>query len=137
VLLSIATVCLSGTLDEKLEAIAQAGFTGVEIFENDLLTFDGSPADVRRIAADLGLKIVTFQPFRDFEGMPEPQRSRTFDRAERKFDVMQELGCDLLMICSNVAPDALGGIDRAAEDFRELGDRAAARGCRVAYEALA
>jgi len=137
VLLSIATVCLSGTLDEKLEAIAQAGFTGVEIFENDLLTFDGSPADVRRIVADLGLKIVTFQPFRDFEGMPEPQRSRTFDRAERKFDVMQELGCDLLMICSNVAPDSLGGIDRAAEDFRELGDRAAARGFRVAYEALA
>ena len=26
------------------------------------------------MVADLGLKIVTFQPFRDFEGMPEPQR---------------------------------------------------------------
>ena len=134
---SIATVCLSGTLDEKLEAIAAAGFTGVEIFENDLLSFNGSPADVRRIVADLGLRIVTFQPFRDFEGMPEPQRARVFARAERKFDVMQDLGCDLLMICSNVAPDSLGGIDRAAEDFRDLGERAAARGVRVAYEALA
>ncbi len=134
---AIATVCLSGTLDEKLEAIAAAGFTAVEIFENDLLTFDGSPGDVRRIVADLGLQIVTFQPFRDFEGMPEPQRSRTFARAERKFDVMQELGCDLLMICSNAAPDSLGGIDRAADDFRELGARAAKRGLRVAYEALA
>ena len=134
---SIATVCLSGTLDEKLEAIAAAGFTGVEIFENDLLSFNGSPADVRRIVADLGLRIVTFQPFRDFEGMPEPQRARVFARAERKFDVMQDLGCDLLMICSNVAPDSLGGIDRAAEDFRDLGERAAARGVSVAYEALA
>lgn len=134
---AIATVCLSGTLDEKLEAIAAAGFTAVEIFENDLLTFDGSPADVRRIVGDLGLEVVTFQPFRDFEGMPEPQRSRVFDRAERKFDVMQELGCDLLMICSNVAPDSLGGIDRAAADFHELGARAAKRGVRVAYEALA
>ena len=80
---------------------------------------------------------MTFQPFRDFEGMPEPQRSRTFARAERKFDLMGELGCDLLMICSNVAPDSLGGIDRAAADFHELGERAAKRGIRVGFEALA
>ena len=55
--LAIATVCLSGTLDEKLAAIAAAGFTGVELFENDLLSFSGAPADVRRMAEDQGLKI--------------------------------------------------------------------------------
>ena len=134
---AIATVSLSGTLEEKLEAIAEARFTGVEIFENDLLSFNGTPADVRRMVGDLGLHTVTFQPFRDFEGMPEPQRARVFDRAERKFDLMQTLGCDLLLICSNVAPDAIGGIDRAAADFHELGVRAAKRGLRAAYEALA
>lgn len=134
---SIATVSLSGGLAEKLEAIAAAGFTGVEIFESDLLSFNGTPRDVARMVAALGLKIVTFQPFRDFEGMPEPQRSRTFARAERKFDLMGELGCDLLMICSNVAPDSLGGIDRAAADFNELGERAQKRGIRVGFEALA
>ena len=134
---SIATVSLSGGLAEKLEAIAAAQFTGVEIFESDLLSFNGTPRDVARIVASLGLKIVTFQPFRDFEGMPEPQRSRTFARAERKFDLMGELGADLLMICSDVAPDSLGGIDRAAADFHELGERARKRGIRVGFEALA
>jgi 4-hydroxyphenylpyruvate dioxygenase len=134
---SIATVSLSGGLAEKLEAIAAAGFAGVEIFESDLLSFNGTPKDVARIVASLGLKIVTFQPFRDFEGMPEPQRSRTFARAERKFDLMGELGCDLLMICSNVASDSLGGVDRAAADFHELGERAQKRGIRVGFEALA
>ena len=134
---SIATVSLSGGLAEKLEATAAAGFTGVEIFESDLLSFNGTPKDVARMVAELGLRIVTFQPFRDFEGMPEPQRSRTFARAERKFDLMSELGCDLLMICSNVAPDSLGGIDRAAADFHELGERAGKRGIRVGFEALA
>jgi 4-hydroxyphenylpyruvate dioxygenase len=133
---AIATVCLSGTLPEKLAAIAAAQFKGVEIFENDLLSFNGTPAAARRMIEDLGLKTITFQPFRDFEGMPEPQRSKVFARAERKFDVMQELGCDLLMICSNVSPESLGGIDRAAADFRELGERAAKRGMRVAFEAL-
>ena len=134
---SIATVCLSGGLSEKLQAIAAAGFRGVEIFESDLLSYHGTPADIAKEMADLGLKAITFQPFRDFEGMPEPQRTRTFDRAERKFDLMQELGCDLLMVCSNVSPDSLGGIDRAAADFRELGERAAKRGLRVGFEALA
>jgi 4-hydroxyphenylpyruvate dioxygenase len=134
---AIATVCLSGTLNEKLDAIAAARFKGVEIFENDLLSFDGTPTEVGRQVKELGLSAVTFQPFRDFEGMPEPQRSKVFARAERKFDLMAELGCDLLMVCSNVSPEALGGIDRAAADFHELGERAAKRGFRVAFEALA
>lgn len=134
---AIATVSLSGALNEKLAAIAAARFRGVEIFENDLLSFDGTPRDVRRMVADLGLEIVTFQPFRDFEGMPGVQRERAFARAERKFDVMQELGCDLLLVCSNVSPDSLGGIDRAAADLHALGERAAQRGLRIGFEALA
>jgi len=134
---AIATVCLSGGLDEKLLAIANAGFKGVEIFENDLLSFNGTPKDVKRVVSDLGLEIVTFQPFRDFEGMPPEKRERNFARAERKFDLMNELGCDLLMVCSNVSPESIGGIDRAAEDFFEIGERAAKRGMRVGFEALA
>jgi 4-hydroxyphenylpyruvate dioxygenase len=134
---AIATVSLSGTLNEKLEAIAAARFKGVEIFENDLLSFDGSPAEVRKAIDALGLRTITFQPFRDFEGMPEPHRAKVFSRAERKFDLMQELGCDLLLVCSNISPASLGGVDRAAADFRELGERAAKRGLRVAFEALA
>jgi 4-hydroxyphenylpyruvate dioxygenase len=134
---SIATVSLSGSLDEKLRAIAAAGFDAVEIFENDLLSFSGSPHDVAQLCRDLGLSICAFQPFRDFEGMPEPQRTRNFARAERKFDLMQELQTDLMLICSNISPASFGGIDRAAADFRELGERAASRGLRVGYEALA
>ena len=134
---SIATVSLSGSLNEKLEAIAAAKFDAVEIFENDLVTFNGTPADVRQATKQLSLDIVTLQPFRDFEGMPDSLRNRVFARAERKFDVMEELGCDLLMICSNVAPNSLGGIERAAADLHELGERASKRGIRVAFEALA
>lgn len=134
---SIATVSLSGDLSEKLGAIAKAGFDGVEIFENDFLVFDESPRQLGRIVRDFGLEITLFQPFRDFEGMPEPLRSRTFDRAERKFDLMQEMGTDLVLVCSNVSSAALGGLDRAAADFHELGERAAKRGLRVGYEALA
>ncbi|WP_024520138.1 sugar phosphate isomerase/epimerase and 4-hydroxyphenylpyruvate domain-containing protein [Bradyrhizobium sp. Tv2a-2] len=134
---SIATVSLSGALDEKLRAAAAAGFEAVEIFENDLLSFGAGPREVAALCRDLGLEICAYQPFRDFEGMPEPQRTRNFIRAERKFDLMQALGTDLLLVCSSVSPASLGGIDRTADDLRELGERAAARGLRVGYEALA
>lgn len=134
---SIATVSISGDFEEKLAAIAAAGFDGIEIFENDFLAFDGSPREAGRLVRDHGLEIMLFQPFRDFEGMPEPQRGRAFERVERKFDLMQELGAELMLVCSNVSPLALGGIDRAAADFAELGERAAKRGLRVGYEALA
>ena len=134
---SIATVCLSGTLPDKLESIATAGFDGVEIFENDLLTFPGSPADVRRMADDLGLAITLYQPFRDFEAMPDASRARSLDRAERKFDVMEQLGTDLVLVCSNIQPAAIGDDARAAADLAEMAERAARRGLRVGYEALA
>ena len=136
-LTSIATVSISGDLREKLEAIAAAGFDGVEIFENDFLSYDRSPREVGQMVRDLGLTITLFQPFRDFEGLPEPQRGQAFERAERKFELMGELGTDLMLVCSSVSPLALGGIDRAAGDLRELGERAARRGVRVGYEALA
>jgi 4-hydroxyphenylpyruvate dioxygenase len=135
--LSIATVSLAGTLQEKLEAAANIGFDGVEIFENDLLTFDGTPEDVRRMCADLGLAIDIFQPFRDFEAMPEPQRARNMDRAERKFDVMQALGTDLVLVCSAVHPACIDDPARAAADLHEMAERAAKRGLRVGFEALA
>lgn len=68
-------------LPEKLEAAAAARFDGVEIFENDLLQFPGTPADVRRMCAGLGLRIDMFQPFRDFEGVSAEQLLRNLDRA--------------------------------------------------------
>lgn len=135
--LAIATVSIGGTFDEKLTAIAAAGFDGIEIFEIDFLAFDGTPREVGQMVRDRGLEILLFQPFRDFEGMPEPQRSKTFDRAKRKFDLMHELGAGLMLVCSNLSPVSLGGIDRAAADFAELGELAQSRGIRVGYEALA
>jgi len=133
----IATISVNGPLRTKLRAIADAGFEHVEIFESDLLASPESVPVIGAMMRDLGLTCVAFQPFRDFEGMPAAERSRVFDRAERKFDVLQELGTDLMLVSSNVSPAALADRGRIVDDFRELGDRAAARGLRVGFEALA
>lgn len=134
---SIATVCLSGSLSEKVAAIASAGFKYIEIFENDLISFDGSVKEAASLIRDHGLQVVTLQPFRDFEGLPQKDRLLAFERAKLKFEQMHELGTDLLMVCSSTHPKAEGGITRLAEDFHELGELASSFDMRVAYEALA
>ena len=134
---SIATVSLSGTLPEKLEAIAAAGFDGVEIFENDLLYYDGSPREVRQMCADLGIAITLFQPFRDFEGCRRDRLARNLERAERKFDLMQELGTDLVLVCSNASADSVGDERILLDDLSLLAEHAGRRGLRIGYEALA
>jgi len=134
---AIATVCMPGSLVEKLGAAAEAGFQGVEIFENDLTYFDGRPEDVREAAASLGLEIIALQPFRDFEGLPEPLRAKAFDRAKRKFELMGRLGTPLLLVCSSISPEAIDDMERVAADLHELGELASRFGVKVGFEALA
>jgi 4-hydroxyphenylpyruvate dioxygenase len=134
---SIASVSLSGLLDEKLEAIAAAGFWGVEVFEPDLLGYAGSPAALGRRISELGLECVAYQPFRDFEGLPDGLRAAALDRAERKFDLMGELGAPAMLVCSSVHPAASGDRQRIIGDLRELAERASRRRIAIGYEALA
>ena len=133
----IATVSIAGDFATKLGAIAAAGYDGIEIFEQDFLASDLSPRAAGQMVRDHGLEVLLLQPFRDFEGLPDPLRARAFTRARRKFALMNELGTDLMLICSSVHPQSLGGIDRAAGDLAELGAIAAEYGVRVGYEALA
>ncbi len=134
---AVATVSLSGTLRQKLEAIAAARFDAIELFENDFVHATTSARELAAICADLGLGIDLYQPFRDFEGMPDALFAKSLDRAERKFDLMQTLGAPLLLVCSNTSPHALDDPERAAAQLHALAERAARHNLRIGYEALA
>lgn len=134
---SIATVSLSGGLQDKLYAIAAAKFDLVEIFENELAFFDGEPRDVRELIGQLGLGVSLFQPFFDFEAVPDAVFAKNLDRAERKFDLMLELGAPMMLVSSNASAHAIPDDARAAAQLAAMADRAAQRGLRLAYEAVA
>ena len=80
---AIATVCLSGTLEDKLAAAASAGFDGVELFEPDLVASPLSPGEVRVRCADLGLTIELYQPFRDPDSTDADRFAASLLRAAR------------------------------------------------------
>jgi 4-hydroxyphenylpyruvate dioxygenase len=134
---AISTLSITGEFADKLTAAAAAGFNGIEIGEQDFLAHGGTPAEIGRIVRDHGLAVVLFDPVVDFEGLPQPLRRKAFERIERRFEQMVELGANLLLIASTEDPAALGGVDRMATDFAELGERAAEYGLRVGYEAKA
>ncbi|GAA4710525.1 4-hydroxyphenylpyruvate dioxygenase [Promicromonospora umidemergens] len=134
---SIATVCLSGSLEDKLYACADAGFDGVEIFEQDLVVSDRSPEEIRALADRLGLSLDLYQPFRDFEGVTPELLEENLRRARERFETMRRLGVDTVLVCSNVATATVDSDQVSAEQLRRLGDLAASYGVRVAFEALA
>lgn len=104
-------------LEEKLRAIAGAGFQGIELGFPDLLSFASknlgrdvgpqefdilcnSGLEVKRICTELGLKIVMFQPFSNFEGW-KPQsaeRRDAFKRAKGWIRIMEAVGTDMLQV---------------------------------------
>lgn len=133
----IATVCLSGTLKEKMQACAIAGFDGVEIFEQDLVTSSLSPEDVRKMAADLGLTLDLYQPFRDFDSVTEDLLAANLRRADAKFKLMSRLGMDTILVCSNVGTASIDDDALRAEQLSRLAELAGDHGVKVAYEALA
>jgi 4-hydroxyphenylpyruvate dioxygenase-like putative hemolysin/sugar phosphate isomerase/epimerase len=133
--LVISTVCLSGTLEDKLGAAAAAGFHGVEILEYDLVMSPWSPRRVHDEAANLGLSVEVYQPFH-VEAVPPDLLEASLRHAERKFEVLEGLGADVMLVCSSKSPSGLDDDDIAAEQLHALAGRAEQRGLRIAYEAV-
>jgi 4-hydroxyphenylpyruvate dioxygenase len=134
---AIATVCISGALEDKLVAASEAGFDGVEIFEPDFVVSSSSAREVRQRCADLGLSIDLYQPFRDLDSTDPDQFAANLRRADRKFDVMEQLGTDLVLVCSAVSSTAVDNDAVIADQLHQLAERAQQRGMRISYEALA
>ena len=134
---SIATVSVSGTLEDKLEAVAAAHFAGIELFDADLTAAPMRAEEVAARCRDLGLAIDLFQPLRDVVGVAPALFTDRLRFAEAKFEVMERLGATRTLLCSAVHPDASDDLDLAAEQLAAVGRLAAERGFTLAYEALA
>ena len=132
---AIATVSMSGTLREKLEAAGAARFDAVELSEPDFIAFRGTAHELRHIVDDLGMAIDLYQPGLDFEGVPAALFQQNLERAERKFDLLESLGVATLGVTANSSAEALADPALAADHLRMLAERAARRNLRVAFQA--
>ena len=130
---SIATISLSGTLEEKLESVAAAGFDAVQVSDADILYFGDAPRAVRDIAGDLGLDIDACQPLRDIEGLDTVAFEKCVDRVKRKFDFMAELGAPLTLIPASTLAGSSADTALVVAQLRVLAEIAAERNLKLAY----
>lgn len=107
----------SDSLQQRLEAITNAGFTAIELsfpdikqYAENLLNKQVGPNDFQelsRAAQEIGkgckqlnLEIMMLQPFSNFEGWPKgsPEREQAFTKAKGWIQLMKECGTDLLQV---------------------------------------
>jgi sugar phosphate isomerase/epimerase len=142
------------TLHQKIEAIASAGFNGIElafpdllshakaylgreVAENDYTALCEAAADTRKLCQRHGLDILVLQPFSNFEGWPRnsSERQDAFDRARGWIEIMSYGGIEMLQIGASDSPEiSSASEDDLAEDLAQLADMMAPRGLRIAYE---
>lgn len=131
------TVTFGGTIDQKLKAIAGAGFAFTELWPRDLFEHAEGPEFTLRALQESGLSVSVYQALRNYEGMPEPVRAGRLEIARQLMDQMDLVGAELLALPSNSDPAASGDRARLAGDLRRLGDLAGERGKKIVYEAVA
>lgn len=135
--MSMATVSLGGTLEDKLVGIAAAGFDGIELLDDDLARSSLSAEDVRSRCADLGLAIDLYQPFRGAEGVAPERFPAVVERFRGELEIMRRLGTPSILVVSNTDDDADPSRDLSVEQLARLADIAGEYGVSVTFEALA
>jgi sugar phosphate isomerase/epimerase len=141
------------TLHQKIEALSQAGFNGIELSFPDLQSYANlhfgrnvaeddyqTLCEAGRLVRDLvtrhGLKILVLQPFSNFEGWPKGSKERedAFARARGWIEIMDAVGTDMLQVGSSDSEGITADVRELARDLAELADMLAERGYRLAYE---
>ena len=130
------TITLAGSLENKLQAMREAGFRQVMLKANDIVGHAGGvDAAVRAVRAS-GLRVTGFQVLRDFEGLSGHLHAYKVDIAKAMLEMAHALGAPLLLACSSTSQHATQDLDAIARDLRKLAMLAVPMGIRIAYEGL-
>jgi len=130
------TITLAGTLEGKLRAVRDAGFTQVMLSARDIVGHPGGEAAAVAAVRESGLRVTGFQVLRDFEGLSGHLHAYKIDVAKAMLGMCRDLDARLLLVCSSALTDAVGDAEALVRDLRKLAMLAVPLGIRIAYEAL-
>lgn len=148
-LLAIATPSLglhrSHSLNRKISAADEHGFSGIEIVYSELQVYSqeqdisviAAATKIRRMCDDRRLQILSLCPFENFEGAPSPIKER-LKHASHWVDVARVLGALHIQVPSQF--DISASIDESVvvEELQQLADIAGAvsPAIKIAYEPM-
>jgi len=130
------TISLAGSLEGKLRAVRESGFTQIMLSARDVVEHPGGEAAAVALVRASGLRVTGFQVLRDFEGLSGHLHAYKVDIAKAMLGMCRALGSKLLLVCSSTSAHASEDPEVLARDLRKLAMLAVPLDIRIAYEAL-
>jgi len=130
------TITLAGSLEVKLAAVRDAGFSQVMLSARDLTSHERGVAAAIDVVRQSGLRVTGFQVLRDFEGLSGHLHAYKIDVARAMLRMCADVGSEVLLVCSSTSVHATGERDKLVSDLAKLAMLAVPLRIRVAYEAL-
>jgi len=135
---------IAASLREKVDAAAQAGYSGISLWLDDIERAreeGSSDADIRALIADHGLQIAELDPLLSWLGSGTLGTGAADDseamlgRSEDEFHALADAIGGTVLNCAHPFEGRVD-VDRAAEAFAGVCDRAAEHGLAAAIEFL-
>ena len=126
------TITMAGSLEAKLRAMREAGFSQVMLSARDIVGHAGGVSAAVAAVRDSGLRPTGFQVLRDFEGLSGHLHAYKVDIAKSMLQMCADLGCTVLLACSSTSTHASQEPQDLARDLRKLAMLAVPLGIRVA-----
>ncbi|MBR9885893.1 MAG: sugar phosphate isomerase/epimerase, partial [Oceanospirillales bacterium] len=133
---AISTLSLTGTLEEKLNAIKTAGFRSVELGALDLSGSEGGVSGSVTRLKDSGIQISALQEIKDFGGHSGRILAYKMELAKSYIQLMHKLGSKLLIVTPATSVHVKHDIDKIASDLRALATLATPKGVRIGFKPL-
>ena len=130
------TITFAGTLEAKLKAAREAGFTQIMLNATDIVGHPGGEAAAVAAVRASGLRVTGFQVLRDFEGLSGTLHAYKVDIAKAMLQMCHAVGSNVLLACSSVSPHSNPDRVSIRKDLQKLALLAVPLGIRIAYEAL-
>ena len=132
----IDSASLAGSLETRLAAARNAGFTQVMISATDIVGHPESTAAAVRTIRDSGLRVTGLEALRDFEGLTGKMHDYKIDVAKSMLDLCSRIGGRLLLAEASSSVHAEVDPEKIARDLRKLAFLALPMGIRIAFKGL-
>ncbi len=132
--LFLNTILLGGNTEQKIRAAAGAGFSQIELWQQDVWQTEGDAPQVKQLLAASALSLTDYQVLLDFDGAAESRQESQRKAALEILETAVSIGAKTVLVPANTAADCRQ--DKIITDLRWLVAQAEQRDLRIAYEAM-
>ncbi len=134
--IGIDTASLAGSLEMRLAAARQAGFSQVMISATDIVGHPEGVAAGMRAVRESGMRVTGLEALRDFEGLAGQLHAYKLDVAKSMLEVCSGIGGRLLLVEASTSTHADAGVEAIVRDLSKLAVLAIPLGIKIAFKGL-